>query len=126
MNLRLSHLRLILLGLALTLLGAAPALQNTPTIILSLTSGPPGATVNLSASGFTPNQQATILWDGNFLGTTPIQQDGTANANFNVPSNAAPGSHQVTLCANCLQGGEEASASFEVLQSQPTATFTCE
>lgn len=109
--------RIITFGLLLAiLLSSAPSLQaappaQVPALSVSPGFGPAGSGVSFTASGFTPDQTADLLWDGDFLGTAEILKDGTASGSFTVPAGAAPGGHKVELRT---KGGESASTAFDV------------
>ena len=95
---------------------AAPALAVSPT------SGPAGTTVTVFASGFTPNPAGAVKWDGVVQETFAVSTASFTRP-FTIPAGASPGTHVITVCANCggVEFEESASASFVVVAT-PTHT----
>src|SRR3989338_9800053 len=116
--------------LALAAAPSAPLAQSSPDVSLSPSSGPPGTSVTVSASGFPPDQTADLLWDGaTFLGAIDIVKDGSGQSTITVPPDAPLGWHSVVVCANCVGGGEGALAFFNVVDLAavtPTPPVPCE
>jgi hypothetical protein len=86
----------------------------SPTLTL-LASFPPraGASVPYSGSGWPPNSNYTLLFDGRAISGGTTTAAGTllsptgGSASFTVPPNTAPGVHTVTVTS----GNDSASAS---------------
>jgi len=113
-------LRALTIRVAFTLLGlgglgAAPL--AAPKLTVAPGSGFAGATVALSASGFTPNPAGAIKWDNVVQMTFPVTS-GSFSMPFTIPAGAAPGPHEITVCANCggVEFEEAASATFTVVE----------
>ena len=108
-----SYLPLITLALiVLLLLGSghhrlralsptAPALSVTPH------TGIAAGEVILTGSGYTPGgYEGTIRWDGTDVDTLFIAAGGIFTTTFNIPADAGPGPHTITVCAGspCFTG----------------------
>ncbi len=93
----------------------------TSKIIISPTTGSTGTQVTISGTGFYPNAQMSLHYDGTLLSTAPstlpVRADGTFNGIFTVPG-AVEGNHTVFAADG---QGNVASASFT---SSLTATLT--
>ncbi len=85
----------VILSLLVIAIPAVPALAAT--ITLSPTSGPPSTVVTVTGSGFSPNQDTTVTFDGNDIAWPVTTSTGTipTGTTFTVPSGKAAGSYQV-------------------------------
>ena len=82
------------------LLGLGQTTYQSPAISLDPVSGPAGAGVTVWATGFGPDDYATIYWDmypDNNVGSFNTIKDGSGNGSFYVPSNAIAGTHTVIV-----------------------------
>src|SRR3989475_4931604 len=72
---------------------------TTPSIALNPSSGPTGATVNISGSNFVPNSGIMISYDGSAITSTPTTITATSTGSFTgsitIPSSSAAGPHAV-------------------------------
>jgi len=100
-----------------------------PTITLSSTSEPVGASVNITGAGFDPTSTVAITFNSTAITTTPTRvttsNNGEFFANFTIPLSSSVGFVQVA--AN--QGSNSASETFIVTSSlvatsQPNDTAT--
>lgn len=102
----------------------AAAPRAAPVLGVSPGSGPAGIQVTVTGSGFTPGT-GTLRWDGADKKTVNINGNGGFSTTFNVPNNATPGAHTITVCwgSPCVGGEfeESASTSFKV-QAQASHT----
>ncbi|MEO9363992.1 MAG: hypothetical protein ABI348_08840 [Nitrososphaera sp.] len=102
-------------------------------------SGAAGSQVNISGSGFTPNQALTFSFDGSSLdaGSMTTDSAGTFSANATVPTDAASGDHEVKVTdgtgastttrftvesASTGQAGNQTGNETSTTQSNMTAT----
>lgn len=84
--------------------GAASAFActNLALVNMSLPGAPPGATIDLTAAGFSgavAGDPFTLHWgatNGPALATAPVDQAGNLSARFTVPD-AAPGYYVITI-----------------------------
>jgi hypothetical protein len=79
-------------------------------------SGAAGSQVNISGSGFTPNQALTFSFDGSNLdaGSATTDSIGTFSATATIPADAASGDHQVKVTDGT---GASTTATFTVAES---------
>jgi hypothetical protein len=107
---------LLSLGVLFSLVPTALAAAR---VVLSPSTGLPGATVKATASGF-PIGTVELLWDGvSSLATGDTDSSGRLIRNVTIPSGAAAGAHFVRACsASCATA---ADGKVTVLPS-PTAT----
>ena len=92
------------------------------SLALDPASGPAGTTVTATVSGFEDCQTATgdpgtvsFSWDGAPLdGTDTVVDAGTAQAQFQVPADAATGKHDVHAACTDVEG-VQATATFKVV-----------
>lgn len=84
--------------------GLEPTLAVTPTV------GPPGATFVFTGTNFSPGGTVTTILDGQTAG--PIVADAVGNVEFTLETAAtiAPGTHTLVL----EQGNKRASAQFQI------------
>ncbi len=89
----------------------APLVSLSP-VSATISSGTP---VTVSGSGFAPNSEVTILFDGNIVGTNPSRitttTTGTFTATFAVPATASLGGHTIRVESN----GDSGIASFNIV-----------
>jgi hypothetical protein len=97
--------------------GIASFAVTAPLVSLSPVSATisSGTAVTVSGSGFAPNSEVTILFDGNIVGTNPSRitttSTGTFTATFAVPIAASLGSHTIRVESN----GDSAVAGFNIV-----------
>ncbi|TFG43159.1 MAG: hypothetical protein E4H41_09755, partial [Gemmatimonadales bacterium] len=104
----------ILIGLLATqAIAAAPSYAS---VNVSPSSGPPGTTVTVNASGFAPGSNAEIRWDGATLDSFTMPGSGSFSRSIAVPGGAGAGGHTISVCNYCGGGEfeENASAGFNV------------
>jgi hypothetical protein len=95
--------RLTLAGVILAALALpSPAGAGAPAVNLAPPTGPPGTAVVATGSGFLPGLDVYIRWGplpGIVVGG-PVAAGPTGNVTipFNVPGDATPGPHPVTMC----------------------------
>ncbi|HEX6561993.1 MAG TPA: hypothetical protein VF016_08215, partial [Nitrososphaera sp.] len=79
-------------------------------------SGAAGSQVNISGSGFTPNQALTFSFDSSSLdaGSATTDSIGTFSATATIPADAASGDHQVKVTDGT---GASTTATFTVAES---------
>jgi hypothetical protein len=95
-----------------------------PTITLNPTSGPPGTTVHVTGSGYTPNGSIpTQLWNGSSTYTFTADANGNLNTTEVVP-NVDPGPYVFIVIDSTSQA--TTTTQFTVTQSttSPTPTAT--
>lgn len=68
-----------------------------PTASVSPASGPPGATVKVSAGGFDPRTRIDVFFDTSDVALVVSNASGAVTVSFPVPSSAQPGKHWITL-----------------------------
>ena len=68
--------RALLTTLLLMLTGVRPAAAHNPAVSVSPGSGPPGASVTVNATGYDPNQNATVVWDYEDIGSMTLDENG--------------------------------------------------
>lgn len=93
---------------------------STPTVIITPTTAAPGASVQVSGSGFlaVASTGYFVSFDGNIQTTaggttTPTSGTGSIAVFFTVPTTATTGSHTVTLADS---NGNTASATLNITQ----------
>jgi len=87
------------------------------SITLSVPQAAPGTAISITATGFTPGEVVTLLFNGAQIGTPQADPNGTVTLPFTIPS-LSPGSYVAE--AHGQTSGFDASASFTVLA--PTGT----
>jgi hypothetical protein len=114
----------VVLGLSL-LVNIAAESAVAPSLAVSPNSGPPGITVTLIASGYTPGLPAAVLWD-EVVQETFNTTDSSFSMPFTIPPGASIGAHTIRLCNNCgaIEFEESASALFIVTKPPVAATQT--
>ena len=90
------------------------------SLSLSTPSGPVGASVTATGSGFTPGDTVQLLFNGAQIDSKNADINGTATFTFTIP-NVAPGAYQVMMSG---RSGGTANATFTVTAAGPTATPT--
>jgi hypothetical protein len=69
---------------------------QSSTVSINPTQGPVGAPVTGSGTNWTAGDQMQVTWDdGTILANTTVQSDGTFTVNFNIPSSAGLGGHDI-------------------------------
>ena len=114
----------LLLGflLALALTGIAVAQSNwCSQITISTTTGTPGTAVNVSGFAY-ESSYITVLWDGMELASAPATVYDDYSIDFNVPADALPGDHEVTVVIE-YEGTDECPIPFvvEAMATEPEA-----
>ena len=114
---------LTIVGLVAGLLARpGPALAASgPTLVLTPTSGSPGAQVTADGTGFSPAAPVQIAFDFAPVAETNPAADGSFSTSFTVPDSATPIRHRVT--ATDPASGLHASAAFTVTTAWPMAGF---
>ena len=87
-----------------------------PIIFLDPSSGPVGASVNITGAGFDPSSTITIEFDGTPVATSPSTVTNTPAGFFNATLNVPPssnGDHTV----KATQGGNSDSETFTVTET---------
>lgn len=94
-------------------------------VTFSATSGLPGSKVDVSSdsSGWVASDDTvTVMWDGTNIASIPTSVDGnTFSGSFNVPVDATPGVHTVTLSIPS-EGTVECDYPFTVTEEQQQQT----
>jgi len=124
MKLSVATLVLFFFGLLFAGLMTMPRANAALSVTLSPTSGPPGTTVHIYASGFTPNGDIpTKLWNGTESGTFTADSNGVVNTTVVVPD-VQPGLYGFTVTD--ASSGSTTQTQFTVTQSgsSPTPTPT--
>jgi hypothetical protein len=118
----------LILLLTLNVLSIVPVMAQAPAITPSPTSGPPGTSVTIDGSGFTPGASGVVWFDTNNNGavdagepSVPATADGSAfSVTLTVPDVTA---RSYNIRADVPLGGAvEASATFTV--STPSISIT--
>ena len=120
-KLNMTPLVLLVLSVLVVVSIIAPVAKAAPSITLSPTSGPPGTTVAITCSGFTPNGQVQIFINGVIVATTIATSTGAISTSFTVP-NVSVGSYNVDV--KDLTTQDVAQTTFTVLQSQSESPST--
>jgi len=79
----------------------------TSSFSVSPTSGPPGSSVRIEASGFNPNAQVDIKLDGETLTTANADSRGKVQTTVEIPSNTSGGSKSIAITGP--SGGDQAT-----------------
>lgn len=110
----------IVMGLLLVALVAGVALAESwcDTIVLSKTTGPPGAAVNVYGFAY-EGSSVSLLFDGAPVGSASADQYDHYSVDFNVPSDATPGTHEVKVVIE-YEGTTECPMPF-VVEAMATA-----
>lgn len=91
------------LSLALLFPLTGQVVQGAPlaqSIGVSPSSGPPGTSVTINGSGFTPGDyQGKVLWDGSPAKNFHIPDGGSFSVGFTIPSGASTGNHLIEVCS---------------------------
>lgn len=83
---RSAILAILVFGLLAVALMILPAAYASPTVTVNPTSGPPGTSVNVLGSGFTPNGQIqSELWNGTSAYSFAADANGNLNTTVVVP-----------------------------------------
>ena len=123
-NLARSAIPLAVLVFSLLVVGSITmsGVNASPTITLNPTSGPPGTTVYITGSGYTPNGQIpTQLWNGTSTYTFTADANGNLNTTEVVP-NVDPGLYGFTVTDATTQA--TTTTQFTVTQSTTSPTPT--
>jgi hypothetical protein len=99
--------------------------SGVPTITLNSTSGPVGASVNITGIGFDPSSTVVLTFNDTDIITVTTSNNGEFFANFTVPLSSPVGFAQVVA----TQGSNSVSNTFIVTSSlgatsQPNVTAT--
>lgn len=74
---------------------------------MQLTANPPtttpGSTVVITGTGYPKNCELTVYVDGQSIGTTTTDSNGTFHINWNVPPDAKLGSHVISTNVSDIQ-----------------------
>lgn len=122
MKTRISLALMLGLMLVLAVAGIALAQQSVcDTVVFSTTTGTPGAAVNVYGDSYN-GAGITILWDGVSVGSATADQYGMYSVDFNVPADAAAGTHTVTVRIE-YEGTDECPTPFvvEAMATAPSA-----
>jgi hypothetical protein len=84
--------------------------DNAPSLVVTPTVGPPGASFVFQAENFTPNQNTTVALDGQVFGQVESNAAGELQLTLETSAAVAPGVHTLVLS----QGNKQASAEFEI------------
>ena len=79
----------------------------TSSFSVSPTSGPPGSSVRIEASGFNPNARVDIKLDGETLTTANADSRGKVQTTVEIPSNTSGGSKSIAISGP--SGGDQAT-----------------
>ena len=100
--------------------GITRTFRITSSFNVTPTSGPPGTSVTVRASGFNPGAQIDISMDGDILTTANADNAGKILTIVDIPSNTSGGSKSIT--ANGSSGGNQTTftvtATLSVAQAQ--------
>jgi len=122
MKLSVATLVLFFFGLLFAGLMTMPGANAALSVTLNPTSGPPGTTVHIYASGFTPNGNIpTKLWNGTESGTFTADSNGVVNTTVVVPD-VQPGLYGFTVTD--ASSGSTTQTQFTVTQSGSSPTPT--
>jgi len=106
----------LLLAIVLLAVPADTVIAQTHTITLSPDTG--FSAVTVAGSGFTPDYEVSITWDGQdipyYSDTSLVSWSGDFTAIIVVPTQATPGSHTVRATATYLGDTEWAETTFYV------------
>ena len=97
--------------------GVASAVEPaaTPTLALSVASGPPGAALTAKGAHFGAGHAVDLLVDRTSVGTAYAGATGSFTARISIPKSARPGRHTVSA----VSGTRSATASFLVRTDWP-------
>ena len=106
MRIRLILIMILSLSLGLGAAGEAQAQSLCDLASVTPDQGPAGTLVTVSGSGSIQfdSLAVTVLWDGTEVATLPPDAEGDYSGSFNVPSDATPGEHTVTVVVPPTQG----------------------
>lgn len=117
---------LFIVVMAIQLLTASPA--RAASLSASPSSGPPGATVEISGTGFGPLSPVKLCWDGErctSLGETMPDLTGGIRVDITIPGDADAGSHTIHACQRLLDLAWSCdSVGFDVIAPTTTTTTT--
>ena len=101
-----------------------PRANAALSVTLNPTSGPPGTTVHIYASGFTPNGQIpTKLWNGTSAYTFTADANGVVNTTVTVP-NVTPGLYGFTVTDASTSSTTQTQFTVTSSSTTPTPTST--
>jgi hypothetical protein len=103
--------------------GGPPMNPSIGTFVLYPPSGSPGSTFTVRGTGWTPGSTVEIAWVGAQQKSVTVGSDGTFQAQYQVPTDASPGTHQVVVSVVCSGScqGFGSPADF-VVQETPAST----
>ena len=81
-----------------------------PTLVVTPTVGPPGATFIFIGANFPPGQPVTTTLDGQTAGQIAANAEGEVQFTLETAATIAPGTHTLVL----QQGSKQASAQFQI------------
>lgn len=81
-----------------------------PTLVVTPTAGPPGATFSFAGEKFSPSQPVAASLDGQAVGEIEADADGRVQLTLETALSIAPGVHTLLL----QQGSKHASAQFQI------------
>lgn len=119
----------ILLGLMLGLGLALPAwAQRGPTeptqVTVSSRKAVPGGTVVVEGTGWAPDTQIDIAWNGTQLAFTTVQADGRFEREVPVPDVEPPRDVQIVVSGTAATGGsQEEFLTLSVVEGTPRGTW---
>jgi hypothetical protein len=128
------HILRIAIGISLLavllLMGSASA---APAISASVTEGPPGTSVTVTGSGWTPTGSAQSVdltldmiaypYDDYKLGAVGVKDDGTFQITIQIPDNAKPEKYELWGWNSVIQPNENAKIVFTVTPATPAPTI---
>jgi mannan endo-1,4-beta-mannosidase len=102
--------------------GATSRAATAPAMSISPASGPSGARVTVTGSGFQPRTSLQLQWDGSAAGMPALSVPGSGKigARFRAPRSARAGSHEVA--ATSTSGAVLARTAYTVLSSAATSS----
>lgn len=82
-----------------------------PSLVVTPTAGPSGATFTFTGENFAASQSVTVSLDGQSAGKIKADAKGKVQFTLETASTIAPGTHTLVL----QQGNKQASAQFEIM-----------